>query len=335
MNAPVRIPTKEALLAWVEEVAMRDGLDPRRTLALGKFAGFADAAFESWAKNETLMFLSRSSERQVRKMLREFEDAGYFRNTGRTHRIEGSTRSVPLYVWAGFLDDFRAAAIPARRAPIEPHGGTGDEGMGAQGVPPHNEPREPSSEGEGARAREALFAELKAATPKRILAVSDQLAARDALDGLAAAGVDVGVLPGCMRRWAVDPLFTGRKVPVSLERWLASGMWEGSLPEASPAAVGAAAEGEPEHPLLGVVLDAVRPFVGEGEMGSYLRPARIREADGAAWLVALTGVARAWIERTCWPRLAEAWAAAGDAEARPLRLISKTEFEALLRQGEA
>jgi hypothetical protein len=200
--------------------------------------------------------------------------------------------------------------------------------------PLYEPPLEPSGSEEpspGARAREALVSEIEQAMPRRMVAVSDQVAYREALETLAEQGVDLAVLPGCLRRWEVDPLFVSRKVPVPLERWLSSGMWRGSLPDAAVAVE--APEPRVDHPLWPRLLEAARPYATDGEVGSYLEPAMLAERAGAAWLVARTGTARDWIARKCWFHIREAWAVA--AAGLDLQLISKSEFEALMRQGEA
>jgi chromosomal replication initiator protein len=51
----------------------------------------------------------------------------------------------------------------------------------------------------------------------------------------------------------------------------------------------------------------------------------------ALHLVALTGHARDWIKARCWRRICNFWAEA-DAAKRPLSLVSKHEFEALLQR---
>jgi chromosomal replication initiator protein len=69
--------------------------------------------------------------------------------------------------------------------------------------------------------------------------------------------------------------------------------------------------------------------LGEDAFGSWLaRAALTPAADGELYVVTPTGVARDWIRRHAWRRIEELWAA-GDPEARPLRLQSRAEFEAL------
>lgn len=174
--------------------------------------------------------------------------------------------------------------------------------------------------------------------PARLLAVSDQRAMRAELDGLADGGVDVGLLAGCMGRWAVDPLFVSRKVPVPGERWLSSGMWEGSLAAAEPEAGSAAAMpamppgcGEPVTAAWMTTMAAVQAAVGETAFGSYLARAVLGQIGPDFYLVAATGVARDWIEARCWSLIAETWGRTGCAEVR-LFLATKMQFETLLRQ---
>jgi len=72
---------------------------------------------------------------------------------------------------------------------------------------------------------------------------------------------------------------------------------------------------------------ALRSELGEDAFGSWLAPAALRPAaDGALCLVTPTGIARDWIRRYAWPRIAELWAA-NDPEGRSLSLKSRLEFD--------
>jgi chromosomal replication initiator protein len=73
---------------------------------------------------------------------------------------------------------------------------------------------------------------------------------------------------------------------------------------------------------------ALRRELGEADFGSWLSQAALREgAAGALVLVTPTGVARDWIRRNAWRRIAELWAQ-NDPQGRCLDLKSRMEFEA-------
>jgi chromosomal replication initiator protein len=81
--------------------------------------------------------------------------------------------------------------------------------------------------------------------------------------------------------------------------------------------------------------DALRHEIGDDAFGSWLAPAALR-ADplGALCLVTPTGVARDWIRRYAWRRIAEVWAA-HDPAGRPLSLKTRQEFDAECGPGPA
>ena len=73
---------------------------------------------------------------------------------------------------------------------------------------------------------------------------------------------------------------------------------------------------------------ALKNELGEGAFGSWLAQAALRECDGGALvLVTQTGIARDWIRRNAWRRIAELWAM-HDPDGRVLELKSRFEFEA-------
>jgi chromosomal replication initiator protein len=73
---------------------------------------------------------------------------------------------------------------------------------------------------------------------------------------------------------------------------------------------------------------ALKNELGEGAFGSWLAQAALRECDGGALvLVTQTGIARDWIRRNAWRRIAELWAM-HDPSGRVLELKSRFEFEA-------
>lgn len=323
-------------MRWVDDVAERDDLDCRETLLLTKFAAYADAGMESWAAVATLMRQSRSSERKVQYMLREFEARGYIRKTGELHRLPGSTRGVPIYVFCGFLADFEAeedagagragaggpegpttaaeaARMGAPGAPMDGHGCTDGGGMGAQGVHPHNEPIEPTSPGgEGARARagepggdfEALFGRLEAAFPRLGLGATFRDRARAALKALLAEGADGEALVAAAGRYAADR--TWKRKDLGLDHWLHDRRFRAWMAEPEGAAVSAgdagAVGGPPELPrdVADVVFSQGRDWVA-----SWLNRAVWREADGERVLACATGIGRDRVRERVGARLAE------------------------------
>lgn len=339
MNARVKGPlaSKDKLLAWVEDYADREGLDAQRTLFLGKFAGFASAAMESWSKVDTLTRLCRCSERMLQKMREEMVAAGVLELTGRFHTLEDTNRKVPLYRWTLFLDELMAA--PVSGAPCAPEGGSGVHGngpSGAQGVHPQIEPIEPTPSDEGearAREREALQVRIEAAAPKASLGNTIRDHVRSALAEVLAEGVDGEALVAAARAWAADPTF--KRKDLGLQFWLRDGRFRRWLPEA-----GAVGEAEVAGLPPGILpagesaawmraMAAAQTSIGPGPFVSWLSRASLGQVGEGFYLVAANGLARDWIKENCWRLIAEAWASAED---RPLTLTSKSEFEALMRQ---
>lgn len=227
-----RLPTKEKLMAWVDDYAEREGLDAARTLYLTKFASYASAASESWSKVDTLMRQCRCSERMLQKMRAEFEARGVLRNTGRFHVLEETSRRVPLYQWAMFLEEFEAEVSGARCAPEAGVGVHRTGPSGAQGVHLHNELKEltPSDEGDArTHARDEVFERLERAVPKACLGNSERGAARRELDVVLDEGVDGELLVRAAERWAAGE-GTKRK-DLGLQFWLRDRRFRGSWPE--------------------------------------------------------------------------------------------------------
>lgn len=204
--------------------------------------------------------------------------------------------------------------------------------------PPNEPPLEPTGSDEpspGERAREALFEEIEKAIPAKVIAVSRRGEYRAALDELAADGVDLAEMPARIRRWAADPLFTGRKVPVALERWLRDGQWRGyPLEQALPLGETAAAPAGPKYSagdgdqaLWAKVRAYLRDNTTEAEFSSWIDRSVLAEQDGSLFVVAFSISAQQWIERRCWKRLTACWADV-DRARRPLTLTAKSTFEA-------
>ena len=71
----------------------------------------------------------------------------------------------------------------------------------------------------------------------------------------------------------------------------------------------------------------LRVELGDAAFGSWLAPATLKcDSDGGLCLVTQTGLARDWIRRNAWRRIAELWAA-HDPDGRALSLKSRSEFE--------
>lgn len=221
-------------MRWVDDTADALNFGPREALLLTKLASYADAAMEVWAAIATLMRQSRSSERKVQYMLREFEGRGLIRKTGRMHRISGTTRDVPIYLFAAFLEDLEAESMGARGAPIDADGCTEAGGMGAQGVHPHNELIEltTSSEVDARATREALFGRLEDAVPKACLGNTDRDRARQNLFALLDEGLDGEAIIAAATAWAADK--AAKRKDIGLHYWLYDRRFRQWLPDATP-----------------------------------------------------------------------------------------------------
>ena len=73
---------------------------------------------------------------------------------------------------------------------------------------------------------------------------------------------------------------------------------------------------------------ALKSELGEGAFGSWVAQAAVREGeDGSLVLVTQTGIARDWIRRNAWRRIAELWAQ-HDPQGRAIELKSRFELDA-------
>lgn len=322
----------------------------------------ADNANEqtAWPSKRKLALDVMCSEKTIMRLLADLVEARLLIRLDVEDKHTGRTRTCgyyfPIQGRPPGADEIAAFELEVggrvtRVSPWEGDTGVplvGDMGVTGRGttVSPLNEPPlEPSGpEGPspGGREREALVRELEEATPPRVLAVSDQVAYREAVDVLAERGVDLAELPGCMRRMAVDPLFLGKKIPDPLERWLLQGKYRGypavvradqAVPEPAADATEPHAAADADRVIWRVVETRACEALTEKTYGSWIRPARLCVARGELFVVALTGTARDWIAGNCWRRI-EGWWSAADAAKRPLKLVSRLEFEALLRQTE-
>lgn len=309
--APRRPPRgqKADLFKWVND---QQQLDMRTKFILKELAAFAGPDCCAWCKVDDLAYAANCTVRTVQYHLAALQEAGLIKATGRLHRLENSTRSVPWWQLAPDVEGLGAAeGMGAKIAPIapapmgeaqaapmaEPWVQSG-EGMGATGLHPH---MENSGEHTGAkapspRAREAAFAELERATPKALLKYADRGVAFAAFCDLLDAGVTVAQLVAAAGRMAADPAFKTRKYPPALEDWLGKGQWRGWDGEDAPGAgmhPASAPIGSPVPPEIEAVFLAV---IGAGKVGSYLKPCSF-EAGPPARLVARTGIARDWLDR--------------------------------------
>lgn len=237
------LPQKVDLLRWV---AGQRQLDSVSKYILEKLAGFADAECCAWAKVETLAEAVNVSDRTIQTRLRKLEADGLIERTERTHRLKGSTRSVPIYQLAPEEAGLGLkVSMGENPAPIGSHGCKSDGGMGEAVFTP----KEPTgTEGESydspmrERARErAAFGDLEAAYPRGGLKVTDREAAWQELCILADQGVEIEQLAACARAMAVDPVIKRRDYgPPSMQAWLSRGQYRGWWPEAPAAAAEAA-----------------------------------------------------------------------------------------------
>lgn len=324
---------KADLFKWVND---QQQLDIRTKFILKELAAYADPACCAWSKVETLAYAASCSARTVQNHLALLKEEGLIVDTGRLHRLDDSTRSVPIYQLAPKIEGLgRRISMGEISAPIPAHGCNPDRGMGEEGLHPHKENTgEQEAIASSGREREAQFLALEDAVPPATLKFTDRDAAFAAFVVVVEAGIDPAELVGCARRMAEDPAYRSRKFPPPLETWLAKGQFRGWLVQpqlalaAKPEAVSASAAPQGDQAIWQAVLVEVRLTTDPGEFGSYVAPAYLAEVEGSLLMVARTGVARDWIAGKCWRRIEAAWAKA-DGAGRKLRLVSKSEFEAL------
>lgn len=339
---------KADILKWAnDQNYWPDGtrVDMRTKTILKELASFAGEDCCAWAQIATLEWAANCVDRTVQRCLEKLLEHGLIERTARSHRLAGSTRSVPIYRLAPHVEGLgKPVSMGEKMSPIDEVWVTSGAGMGDTSCHPHrvHGDQESSDElsqraGESAPAREILISEIEAAMHRRMVAVSDRAAYRAALDTLADEGVDLAVMPGCLRHWGEDPLFVGRKVPVPFEKWLASGQWRASLIDEAP--VVADGPGEPEHlaapgevAIWLAVMAQMQTKLGAGPFGSYLGRASLGQVGDQLFVVASSTVARDWIRNNCRADLQAAWGR-HDPLGRELTLVSKSEFEALMRQG--
>lgn len=332
-----RAPTKEGLMKWVDDYADEHDLDAREALFLTKFAAYADPSMQSWVLIATLARQARSSARKVQYMLRDFEASGVIRRTGYMHRIEGTTRDVPIYVFAGYIESLKpVSATGAPRAPVRVDGCTESVAMGAQGVHPHKKSgiHSPSDEGETrAPERDALFSRLEKAYPKRALGFTQPAQARVEFEKLLDEGLDAALLIQSAAAFAADK--AGKRSEQGLHYWLADRKYRGWWPEAKLAFEEAkpvvtrsqfAAPAE-DQAVWQAVRDQLAAGMTEAEFNSWIKLAFLGLRGSQLFVVAATATAQGWIAQRCWRRVQAAWAQ-HDRAGRELQLTSKVHFEA-------
>ncbi len=225
---------------WVESQRQLDSVSK---YILEKLAVFADPEGCAWAKVDTLALKCNVSDRTVQTRLRKLEAEGLIVNTGRTHRLRNSTRSVPIYQLAPNEEGFGIAeGMGENPAPIDSHGCKSEGGMGEAVFTPKEAIR---TEGESydspmrERARErAAFGDLEAAYPRDGLKVTDREAAWLELCALADQGVEIEQLAACARAMAVDPVIKRRDYgPPSMQAWMSRGQYRGWWPQSQSAVV--------------------------------------------------------------------------------------------------
>lgn len=340
---------KADILKWAnDQNYWPDGsrVDMRTKTILKELASFAGEDCCAWAQIATLEWAANCVDRTVQRCLEKLLEHGLIERTTRTHRLAGSTRSVPIYRLAPHVEGLgKPVSMGEKMSPIDEVWVTSGASMGDTSCHPHRVQGDQESsdelsqrEGESAQAREILLSEIEAAMHRRMVAVSDRAAYRAALEALAAEGVDLAVMPGCLRRWGEDPLFVGRRAPVPFEKWLASGQWRASLIDDAPVIV-EAAEAGPAHQadpgevaIWLAVMAGMQTLLGAGPFGSYLGRASLGQVGERLFVVASSTVARDWIRNHCRADLMASWGR-HDPLGRELTLVSKSEFEALMRQG--
>lgn len=317
---------KADLYKWAND---QQQLAMRTKAILKELCHFADAECVTWSPVATLAYAANCNERTVQYHLRKLEAEGLLEPTGGTHRLEDSTRSVPLYRLAPRVEGLglREGCTPppppiaaaceggasgpsmgAKIAPIEPgYGCKSTSSMGAKGLHPHKEilgnPEEADASSERARDidLDGVLAGIEAAYPRRGIGITDRSAAWAALVRLAGEGVEVADLPAAAARYAADPILRKSDYgPVSLQRWLGEGRYRGWLPE--PAA-GAEAPQAGRGPALTLPDEVEAVFAGKTAAwrASWLREARW---DGEAMTLSLrTGFAVTTVERELGPAL--------------------------------
>lgn len=298
---------KGRLLDWVDDQVQ---LKADATIVLGKLAQFAGVTHRSWSPVPKLARWARCSVRRVGYILRELEAEGLIENTGEWHRLEDSTRSVPVYQLApqvaglGLREGEGAGGrIPAPGAGMGASHGCTDGGVSLHAGAGADEPQEPQSfasltgrarageadgeAGQGKRDRWAMFWKAEALFPAGGKGGFSQARAKAAWSVLVDdQGVAEARLVEACRRCGADPANEPGRRFRAMHTWLADGGWmsDGYDPGEGWSGEGGEGEGAPGAPF-------VRPFVGPGWLRDGL-VGRLGETVFRGWL----GHAVGWAE---------------------------------------
>jgi len=287
---------KADLLKWAND---QQQLDMRTKAILKELASFAGEDCCAWSQVATLAWAANCVDRTVQRCLNELLAARLIEKTDRSHRLEGTTRSVPIYRigpdvdWSG-----EASAMGDKMSPIDggmgdiqasPMDGSGDGvwvtsevGMGDIGCHPHRVQgvhRFASlTPGERARDLVEVYRQIEAAAPAAILRFNDADAALNALGRAVEEGVEVERLTAVLTWMAGHADFKSRKHPPQLHTWLAKRQYVGWLRD-----LDAAEAGDPEG--------------GSAAAPVWAGPAEVREV-----VVSVLGeaAARTTIDRATW-----------------------------------
>lgn len=284
------LASKTRLLAWAEDQA----LEFRTRYILEKLASFAGPTRETWAPVAYLSRVAQCSERKVQYCLAQLKAGGFLAATAKRKRLDDSTRSVPVYRVAPSWNAEMTAEIAAEDAPVsmgangapidgaDPAHGCTDDGVWVHRACTPKDLKDPTefANAHGAGARDALvegYQALEAATPRKVLGQTDPDEGLAAYRALAADGIDVAELAGCVRRWGESPGFGTRKFPPGLHVWLAKRQYREWWPEPVTAAGPGAAVSAPD-PVEALPAEVVAAF-GADFVRAWLGGAVWREAD--------------------------------------------------------
>jgi hypothetical protein len=277
-----RTPSKADLMKWADE---RVEVDLECKVILQKLAAYASEDGDTWSKVETLAYHANCSVRTIQLRLKWLKENGYLRDTGRTHRLKDSTRSVPLYVLQPTLEaELEPVSMGANSAPIDRAWVQNSEGMGATGCAPKDTRDTSESSDElstRARALDEWFEQLEAAYPRIGLGFTDRTMARRAFTDLVASGVDPAALVAAAAAYRDDPIVKRRDYgPVALQRWLGEARYRAWLP--GPAPEVAAIRPEPAGPQCAVPPRVVAKLTAaSSDAAKWLLGSDWREGDQA------------------------------------------------------
>ena len=283
---------KEDVMKWADG---QTGIPTGHKFLLSKFASYADADGLSWSKIDLLSAHVNKDERTVQRWLLDLKRWGLIKDSGRKHRLDGSTRSVPLYrlqteVWrlkgwesmgdtdVTHSDDASVTLLsPIENAWVTPAASMGDTAVTCiDPIDPNSFASLTQRAGEGAgEDLDEGFRALEAAVPKRMLAVSDPDTAFALFVELRGQGVAAETLVDCAARMGASDWWKSRRVPIPLEDWLRKRQFRGWMPDdETPVDPGSA---EPAPGEFDAPAEVLGPIVAR---------------KGAAWVAAWLGQAR-------------------------------------------